>query len=358
MDYCVKDSSLYRDAHSVAAAYKTDCAVRFGQVREERVDKNGEVTYLVEVMNGGRQIPVVCKPTVRFGGPHNFEEYKLRPWATFAASGMLAPATAGVPETRAGDRVLVAFIEGSSREGVIIGCIGHPTSKPVIKEQDIEYISRFNGLETQIRKDGSYKMIFKGLPVNDALLNIPSMGNPVPPPIFNPLIAGSFYGFDGKGSYVASDGAQYLKITKNKVSGSIVLVSGKNRIDLGGNAAIGKMGFQTDNIAFEAKQMSIKSTMSYKMQSLAVSMKATTMAIGSDQFELFDGLVKLIDGLGELVITSPVGTCTPFKLAPQWTAKIEPLKAMIKTLVSSLKDPDPVEKSDDGGIDLGTDVGG
>lgn len=358
MDYSVRDSSILQDRNAFRVFDEQDCAVRVGIVREERTVQDGTTRYIVEVASGGRQIPVSCVFLTRFGGAFNFEEYRLRPWVSKFPSNLLPPSSADKFSLRSGDVVLVAYIEGQAREGVILGGLHHPARKEKTKAGNIEYVSMFNGLETQIRKDGSYKVTFKGSPINEALLMTPPTGSPVPEPTFNPVVAGSYFGFDKEGSYVVSDGKQFIKITKNPTSGSIVLVSGNNRIDLGGTVAQGTMGLKTDKLSIETTSTSIKASTGVKVESSTqVSIKGTQIAIGNSQFELFDGLDKLITALGGLVINSPVGTCTPFMAAPTWASDVVPLQTKIKALVSSLASADAVSPSDEGDITLGDEVG-
>lgn len=359
MDYSVRDSSILPDPHSMKVYNESDANIRIGIVREERTVSDETTRYIVEVAYQGRQIPVSCVLLSRWGGAHNYEEYRIRPWVKNFPSGLLPPSSASTYDLRSGDVVLVAFLDGQSREGVILGGLRHNARKEKTTPGNIEYISEFNGLETQIRTDGSYKVTFKGTAITDALLDIPPGGQTVPAAAYNPLVAGSFFGFDAEGSYIVSDGDQFLKIKKGAVNRITALVSGQNRIDMSGNLIQGQMGFKTDKMILDATlQMSIKATAKISAQALQVSIKGTQMAIGSDQFELFDGLVKLIDGLGGLVVTSPVGTCTPLMAAPTWATAILPLKIKIQTMVTGLQDPDSFEASDEGETTIGDDIGG
>src|SRR5687768_5139701 len=149
-------------------------------------------------------------------------------------------------------------------------------------------------------------------------------------------------GFDKNGSFTVSDGAQLIKIEKSLATGSITLQSGKNKVVLGGNPALGRLTVQTDNLITSSLSASIKATTDFKLETLQLSLKGTKLAIGNDVFELFDGLVKLIDALGTLTVTSPVGTCTPLQSAPTWAAQVVPLKMKIAAIKGSLASPDSV----------------
>jgi hypothetical protein len=119
------------------------------------------------------------------------------------------------------------------------------------------------------------------------------------------------------------------------------------------------MGLKTDKFAVEASQKaSIKAPLGIAMESVKqISLKGTQVAIGNDQFELFEGLDKLITALGAIVVTSPVGTCTPIQAAPTWATDVLPLQLKIKALISSLASAESVSPSDEGDVELATDVG-
>jgi hypothetical protein len=358
MDYSVRDSSVLQDPNAFKVYDESDANIRIGIVREERTVSDETTRYIVEVAYQGRQIPISCVLLTRWGGAHNYEEYRIRPWVKKFPSTLLPPSSASTYDLRSGDVVVVAFLDGQSREGIILGGLRHNSRDEKTTPGNIEYISEFNGLETQIRTDGSYKVTFKGKAITDALLDIPPTGAPVQGPQYNPLVSGSFFGFDAEGSYIVSDGTQFMKMKKGAVERGFVIESGQNRIDMSGNLIKGKMGIKTDDLALEGvMSASIKSTVKFSAQAIKVSVKGTQMAIGSDQFELFDGLVKLIDALGTLVVTSPVGTCTPLMAAPTWAAQVVPLKIMIQTMVMGLEDAPSVEDSDVGETELSGDIG-
>lgn len=357
MDYSVRDSSIIPDAHAIAAYTSKDDSIRVGIVREERTLEDGSTRYVVEVFMDGRQVPVSCVLMSRFGGIYNFEEYRIRPWGK-VKTGVLPPGTAGKYSHRSGDTVVVAFLNGTAREGVILGGLRHPGREEDTTPGNIEYLSRFNGLETQVRTDGSYKVLFKGAATNEKLLDAP-LGTPIAPPIYNPLTAGSYFGFSSNGSFVATDSKQFIKIDKNLTSGAIIISSGKSTIELGGNAAIGTTTIKTDNIVMEASmKASIKSTLDMNFQSTkSISLKSMQVAIGNDQIELIDGLIQLIDAIGQTVVTSPVGTCTPIMAAPSWASSVIPLKVKLSILKGSLADAPAAEPSGDPEIDIGEDIG-
>lgn len=347
-DYIVRDSSILPDRESLSAVRGTDSSIKVGIVREASETERG-IIYAVEVAVDGKMILVGCTQMVKFGGAHNFEEYGVRGWAASTAYTQL-PTAFSEYKTRPGDVVIVAFLNGKSKEGIILGSILHYSRKNKLKKDDIAYLSEFNGVETSIKVDGSYKVTFKGYtPADEALLKVPPTGVDVQAPIYNPLTGGSYFGFSSNGSFVASDKSQFIKISKNIVSGSIILKSGTTQVEIGGNPAIGNFSVKAGKTVIDTTTTaSIKSTVGMSLQSLQMSIKGTKMAIGNDTFELFDGLVQLIDALGSLVVTSPVGTCTPLMAAPTWAAQVLPLKIKLSIIKGSLKDADSFElKGDD-----------
>jgi len=342
MDYIVRDSSLLPDMASVEVVYGSDSSIRTGIVREEHILKDGSIVYTVEVLVDGKQVPVSCVVMTKFGGAHNFEEKTLRPWLNGFPSGALSTASADKYKARSGDVVLVAYLNGQSREGVILGCISHPARKRKLKGKKIEYLSEFNGLETSITDNGSYKVTFKGYAAtNDLALKVPPSGSDIPPPVYDIAAGGSYYGFNNTGSFIASDGSQFIKVYKNATKGSIIIKSGSSLIELGGNRINGSLSVKSSKVVVEAENtVSIKAKKNLSLQSLKTSVKGEQIAIGNDQFELFDGLIKLIDALGSLSVTSPVGTCTPLLSAPTWAAQVVPIKVKMSMIKGSLKDAD------------------
>jgi hypothetical protein len=346
-DYIVRDSSILPDKSSLSAVRGLDNSIRVGIVREAMETERG-IMYSVEVHADGKIILAGCTQMVKFGGAHNFEEYGVRGWAASTAYTQL-PTAFTQYKARSGDVVVVAFLNGKSKEGVILGGLSHYAREPKLKKDNIAYLSEFNGIETSIANSGSYKVTFKGYtPADEALLKLPPTGVDIQPPIYNPLTGGSYFGFSDNGSWIASDKSQFIKIHKNIVSGSIILKSGSTQIELGGNPAIGSFSVKAGKSVMDVSTTaSIKSTVGLSMQSLQVSIKGTQVAIGNDQFELFDGLIQLIDALGSLVVTSPVGTCTPLMAAPTWAAQVLPLKIKLSLVKGSLKDADSFELAGD-----------
>lgn len=338
MDYTVRDSTILQHSHSHSVRNSFDHSIRVGMIRKSVTLDSGDVRYIVDVVSGGRQVPVSCVFMTRFGGVHNFEEYQLRPWAqSFPTAALPGGSSASTHDLRSGDVVLVAYLEGQSREGVILGGLQHPAREITTSAGDIEYNSRFNGLETVIKKNGSYQVVFHGAatPPSELALKAPPTGASVPPPIFNPLIEGSFFGFSSTGSFIASDGSsQFIKVGKE--SKAVTIASGGVTITV--SDTTGLLAIKSPKATIDSDSFLVKSS-AISTESVTLSLKATQVSIGNDQIELVDGLLQLIDLFGGLTITSPVGLCTAFNLAPTWAAQVEPLKIKLSTLKASLQQP-------------------
>lgn len=224
-DYIVKDSSIWQDDGSFALENSKDTELKIGIVRDT-IEINGpDVAYIVEVWLGGKYTPIQCTRSSRFGGVYNYEEFTYRGMEPDESS-----ASDGLFDYKKGDCVLVAYLYGDAREGIIINGINHPGRKRIYDtEDDIVFQSEFNGLNKQITKDGEYRVTFKGLQTNIGDLSTPSDGSPIPLPEYDTAIGSSYYEFDKTGSYLLTDNAeedaQSLFIDKEK--GQIVITSGK-----------------------------------------------------------------------------------------------------------------------------------
>ena len=328
--HTVIDSSLLMDDDIMAGYSGGDYGVRIGIVREiapSAGDKDkGGIIYLVDVFYQGREISMGCTLMTRFGGPHNFEEYTPRNWLKFPPH-LLHPSSADRHEYRAGDRVIIVALDGDFRNGVILGSLRHPSRSRLTPDGEIAYLSRFNGLDTEIRQDGTYKVTWRGLPANDKLLDLAPVGVEVPAPKFNPLIAGSFYGFDNTGSYTVSDGKkQMIKIVKDSLGGTMAIVSGDTRIDLATDATT----ITSAALNINSDSVKIRGGDEVFIDGGEISLNGK-ISIGFGPIELLDTLIKLVDELGNVTVTSPVGTCTPIMTSPNWAAVV-----LLKTQIEQI----------------------
>ena len=160
MDYTIKDSSYHRDPIQYAAHDAKDTAIKLGTVREIYQSTSTEIKYIVEACFSGITIPVACSLMTRWGGIQNYEEYGLRSYkgSTSTDAGRASDFTF---DTRVGDVVLIACLQGHYREGVILGGIRHPARKTILESGDIAYVSQFNGIETKITNEGAYRVTNK-----------------------------------------------------------------------------------------------------------------------------------------------------------------------------------------------------
>jgi len=334
MSEIVMDSSIWKNNYSFDAASKKDMSVRAGMVREEMFDQvSGQTKYVVEVFDKTNQIPVVCVRMDRFGGAYNYEEYTHNVNVSDAKNLSSGSKYA----VRAGDVVIVAFANGDSREGFILGGIRHPSRQERTNNgTGIAYMSEFNGMETSINKDGEYKLTFKGQPTNVAELSKPSDGNNIPAPTYNTSVGTSYLQFDKTGSWTLTDSAtskpQTIKV--DKPGGKITITSGDVVLTMDKNAQLTSL--VTKDLTVDASNSIKETTKEYSLTAdTFVKIKTPKVAIGTDAIELLNTLVKLVDALAMVVIYAPEGPCAPFGTSQQWP-QVEKLKQDIITIKGSL----------------------
>lgn len=331
-NHIVKDSSIYGNPSDNDVINSRGYAIRTGIVKEIRDMKHDDIRYVVEVFKEGNRIPLLCCVVSRFGGIYNYEEFTLRGFVQ--GQDKAGVSAYGV---RPGDVVLVANINGSSSEGVILGGINHPGRKRTIKANSgIVYASELNGIETTINKIGEYRRTFKGLQTNIAALDKASNGSKIPYPEYNTEIGSTYYELDKTGSWHVNDNAkqkpQFIKI--DKPNGIITLMSG---------AVVIKMEKGPEKITVTCKLLDVtaadKINMTTKDYSLKASatakIKSPKIAIGTDGIELLDRLIKLIDAIGTLQAISPVGLCTPLQVSGTWPQVMKE-RAAIETIKGTL----------------------
>ena len=340
MDYSVKDSSVWRNDQDMSAVNINDAAVRVGIVRDRIKTLDGSIRYTVEVFKEGNSIMMSCQLMERYGGVFNFEEHTIRPYlANNGTPGAGTPIMFGDYVTRAGDVVVVTALGGDPREGIILGGIKHAARASELNPEEIAFRSRFNGVEEEIRADGTWKFTCKGLPVNEQALDVPPTGStPIPEPQFNNASGLSFMGFDINGSFtVTDDNGNSIFIKKNK--GNISIVSGNNRFEIGGTDLVGDnaVAMKADIAAIDAVDVSIRATNKINIQGASnISINSAKVAIGNDTVELLSTLVELIESLGKVQVVSPVGQCTPFMGTPQWVDVVK-IKTKINTLTGNIE---------------------
>lgn len=329
MDFIVKDTATHRDPSQFSAYDAKDTAIRMGMVREAYIAATGEVKYVVEIKYSNVTLPIVCSLMTRWGGAQNYEEYGVRPY-----QGNVTTDKLGAPYmsygVRVGDVVIVACLNGNHREGIILGGVLHPARKPKNDGKEIAYRSQFNGIETAISTKGSYKLTNNGL--LSTALDTAVPGAPPLPEVKNPTVSGTYFELGDDGSLTISDGTkQTIKIDKAGLATTIT--SGKNSITL--NVA-GGIVVNTPKLEIESTTQANLKAMTIGVEAtLSAKLKAKKIAIGNDAFELLDGLVKLIDALGTLLVQAPNGYCTPLQSAPTW-AQVVAIKTQLMALKGSL----------------------
>jgi hypothetical protein len=200
-----------------------------GMIREHvYVPDSKETRYIVEVYDRGRLRPVTCTRISRFGGLYNYEEYNFRGFEpgkdnVSYANFSMSP----------GDTVMIAYINGETSEGVILGSIKHfGRSETLAADGSISYISEFNGIQKVINKSGEYRVTFRGVPTNIAELSKVPDGKPYPEPVYDKKVGSSFYQFDKTGSYLLTDnstsGSQSIFL--DKPNGKLIITSGKTSL--------------------------------------------------------------------------------------------------------------------------------
>jgi hypothetical protein len=328
----VKDSSVWQNSRIFEAVNKKDPYLRIGVIKKVyREERSSDIKYLVEVQDRNDSIEVNARLLRRFGGAFNYEDtvyqgYKFddKPDPTRAF------------DAKAGDAVLVAFLNGEAREAVILGGLIHPARKSNLDiTKGPQYISEFNGVETSINNDGEYKLTFKAIPTNIKKLDDKPQTK-LPAPTYDDKVGGSFLHFDKTGSIEINDkdknGIQNLRIDKPK--GTITINSGKIKLT---------MTKKEEKVELKCKLLDIVSddkitgkTKEYSLEaSTSVKINSPKVAIGKSGVELLDQLFQLVEMLGKVTPISPIGPCTPLMSTPQWGG-VTSVQSKIKEITGSL----------------------
>ena len=347
--YSVLNSDYYVNNAHYKLLSTEENTIRLGIIREVYVDKTKRTKYTVEVHKNSRTYGMACVLMTRFGGIHNYEEYSVRPWTTKAVSA--GEKGTGDASLRSGDTVVVACLNGTAREGIILGGYGHPGRPEKLQEQGIAYASAFQGLETSITDEGNYRVTYNGKPINTEKLDALNAGKEQPEPSYESSTSGSYFEFDEKGSYTIADlNGQIIKMKKQ--TGNIVIVSGDRRIEIGAADTFGLnvegINLFSDHISMTADvEINVYVDLNFNLTADTVSIGAAKVAIGNSDWELFDQLGILIDTLAELtLIDSQGGPTLAFMLSPEW-AKIKEWKTKMENgIKGTITDVEPLTKSE------------
>lgn len=308
-----------------------DSSIHTGVVHEELPAGNtGETLYVVMVTLHGLDVPITCTRMSRWGGAHNYEEYSPR--------GYEDPQSIGIGinfSQRPGDVVIVAFMDGVAKQGVILGGVRHPSRPQALLDGGPAYKSRFNGIEKEITADGSLAYTYKGI-TEELALNLPPSGKVIPEPIDDEVKAGSTFGFDVDGNFNIGDGdRQTIVMTReSEKGGNLVITSGTTTVTIAGGDEAKTVEVSTEgtisltameDITVSGKSLSLTSESTY-----AIEAKGLSITAGGN--ELLDLITTLVDEIGSLAATSPVGPCTPLMSAPTW-AKVTAVQAKIKAMM-------------------------
>lgn len=328
----VKDSSLWYTPSAAAGVSRKDPYIRIGIVKRVFIDEGtADFSYLVEIQDRNDAIEVNARPLYKFGGAFNYEECVNRGYKIDDKPDETRDFSA-----KAGDTVLVAFLNGESREAIILGGLTHPARTTSLDPSlGPQYRSEFNGIETVINEDGEYTLTFKGQPTNiDILDDKPE--DALPAPEYDEEVGGSYFEFDITGSMELNDVATELpqSFRIDKADGTITTESGKISL---------KMTKETEQVDLLCKILNVtaedkitKTTKEFELKaSTSVKINSPKVAIGKDGIELLDQLFQLVDALSKVIPISPVGPCAALGTVPEWAA-VKAIQEKIKEITGGL----------------------
>lgn len=328
----VKDSSIWQNSGAFSAVHSKDPYLRIGIVKKVfREQRTTDIKYLVEIQDKSDSIEVNARMLRKFGGVYNYEDFIDHGYKYDDK-----PDTTRAFDAKAGDAVLVAFLNGESREAVILGGLIHPARKSKLDvDKGPQYLSEFNGVETSINNDGEYKLTFKAVPKNAKKLDEKPSGK-IAAPEYDTKVGGSFFHFDKTGSIELNDkdedGIQNLRIDKK--AGTITVNSGKIKLTMTKKSETVELKCKVLNITSDDKITG--KTKEYSMDaSTSVKIKSPKVAIGKPGVELLDQLFQLVEMLGKVTPISPIGPCTPLMSTPQWSG-VTSVQSKIKEITGGL----------------------
>jgi hypothetical protein len=347
-DYKILDSSIYQDPSlDTFGGSRVHNSIYIGSISEVKESGSGnQIKYTVEFYHNSNVIAIDCRPIFRFGGLANYEEYRLRPYKPDEADSDEDTSSYDDLDNKVGDTVVIGLLDGSFDEGVILGTIGHGFRESNLDTTNYYYESMYNGVKTRIRNDGTYQLIWNGIPTNLEKLDQRELVVPE----FDETVAGSFLGFDNTGGFTITDAAKQTQSFRiDKSSNKIILKSGANIVEIGQTES-GADAFtvKVTDAKVTAKKVNIKASDAMNIQGKDVSIKGDKIAIGNDTTELFDVLCQLIDALGGLIVTSPTGPCNPLRGAPTWAVQVIPLKQKLAAIKGAVSDADEVSDPEEG----------
>jgi hypothetical protein len=328
----VKDSTIWRHETDQKAIMRKDPYLRLGIVKRIYRDSvTTDIRYLVEMRDMNDAIEVNCRLLRRLGGAFNYEDTILHGYKISDQ-----PDATTDFKAKAGDTVLVAFLNGEAREAIILGGVSHPARASTLAiDKGPQYLSEFNGVENSINDNGEFTVTFKGIPTNIAVLDKAPSAK-LPAPTYDTAVGTTFMKFDKTGSWEISDNAKsdLQRIRIDKPNGQILVNAGQVSL---------KITKSSQDVALKTKTLEItadtsiteKTTDWATTASATAKIKSPKVAFGTDGIELLDQLAQLVDAIGMLTAISPVGPCSPLTAAPQWSG-VDAIKAKIKEITGSL----------------------
>jgi hypothetical protein len=309
------------------------CGLIIASEYDEKID---EYVYFVELKKGAQFTVGRARQIYDVGDVYNFTEYRLR--TNHATNDKRHQVRLGGFSKVVGELVVVAAIDGSYYNLVILGSLKNHARNTAEerKSEDMFSYSIYNGIETEINKDGEYKLTFKGKPINEDKLLKHEDGAEIEPPEYDEEIGGSSFKMEKDGSISFSDAhKEILQIFKiDKTANEFSFASKETKFKISG---------KDDLVSFTSKDYKIEAKDSFKVETKDVELKGSgsikinsqKVAIGSSGVELLDQIVSLVDALANLIINSPTGPCTPFNTAPTW-AQVEAIKSKINSIKGSI----------------------
>lgn len=328
----IKDSSIWQNSEAFSRVDHKDPYMRIGIVKKVyREERTSDIKYLVEIQDRNDSIEVNARLLRRFGGVYNYEDvvdhgYKFND----------KPDPVRAFDAKAGDTVLVAFLNGQAREAVILGGLIHPARKSTLDiTKGPQYQSEFNGIETRINENGEYTLTFRAIPTNIKKLDDTPAAK-IATPTYDDKVGGSFFQMDKTGSLELSDkdkgSIQSLRIDKPK--GTITVNSGKIKLT---------MTKKEEKVELKCKILDIVSddkidgkTKEFKLEaSTFVKINSPKVAIGKEGIELLDQLSQMVEALAKVIPISPVGPCSALGASPSWPGVVS-VQSKIKEITGSL----------------------
>jgi len=209
------DSSIYLQNASLAV--RTQTSNHIGTVRKVLThEQTQSIVYEVEILIRNSPTVVVCKPLFQFSSPLSFQEFYLQTH-DIKEDDKSKPMASHPFSHRIGDTVFVSFIEGDiASGGVILGTLPHSGKKLKINE-DTFYYQIYNGIETQINKDGEVIFTRKGIPSNLIDINTHNKSENPPEPVFDAEDQGTFWTIQKDGSFELNDiQQQYFRMDRTE----------------------------------------------------------------------------------------------------------------------------------------------